>query len=96
MYDAGENLKRLLPLIAIEIFVWVALIVVLVVITKVAFELSLGNATLGQRIATQTARLVISSAAVLVWLISWKKVTERHFWRTIGRSSSATEECAGV
>jgi hypothetical protein len=79
-------LKRLLPLIAIEIFVWAALIVCVVVITKVAFELNLGNATLAERIATQTARLVISSAAILIWLVSWKKITERYFWRTIRRS----------
>lgn len=90
MDDGGKDLKRLLPLAAIEIFVWAALIVCVVVISKVAFGISLGSATLAERIATQTVRLVLSAAAVLLWLVSWKKITERYFWRTITRSSEAT------
>ena len=82
-------MKRLLPLAAIEIFVWAALIVCVIVIARFAFGISLG-ATLGERIATQIVRLVISSAVVLLWLVSWKKITERYFWRTIGRSSKTT------
>jgi hypothetical protein len=84
LHDASENLKRLLFLIAIEIFVWVALIACVVVISKVAFEITLGTTTLPERIATQSVRLAISVAAVLLWLVSWKKLTERYFWRTIG------------
>ncbi|MGD0424605.1 MAG: hypothetical protein ABSA92_14285 [Candidatus Bathyarchaeia archaeon] len=81
-------MKHLLPLAAIEIFVWAALIMCIVIIGRVAFEISLGTATLVERIATQTVRLVISSAAVLLWLVSWKKITERYFWRAIGRSKT--------
>jgi len=83
-------LKRILPLAAIEIFVWAALIVCIVVISKVAFEISLGSATLVERIATQTIRLGVSTTAVLLWLVSWKKITEQYFWKAIGRSSKAT------
>jgi len=83
-------MKPLLPLAAIEIFVWVALIVCITVIGRAVFEITLG-ATLAERIATQTIRLVISSATVLLWLVSWKKITERYFWRAIrGRSSNTT------
>jgi len=82
-------LKRLLPLAAIEIFVWVALVLCVIVIARIAFGISLG-ATLGERIATQIVRLLISSASVLLWLVSWKKITERYFWRAIGRSSETT------
>ena len=67
---------------AIEIFVWAALIVCVIVIARIAFGISLGS-TLGERIATQIVRLVISSAVVLLWLVSWKKITARYFWRTI-------------
>jgi len=83
-------MKRILPLAAIEIFVWIALILCIVIIGRFAFEISLGSATLMERIATQTVRLAISCAAVLLWLVSWKKVTERYFWRTIGRPSETT------
>ena len=83
MDDAGKILRRLLPLAAIEVFVWVALIACIVVIGRVAFEISFGSATLGERIATQIVRLGISCAAVLLWLVSWKKITARYFWRTI-------------
>ncbi|HUO41925.1 MAG TPA: hypothetical protein VMU35_03040 [Methylomirabilota bacterium] len=82
-------MKRLLPLAAIEIFVWAAMIVCVMVIGRLVFEISLG-ASLAERIATQTIRLVISSAAVLLWLVSWKKITERYFWRAIRRSSNTT------
>jgi phosphoglycerol transferase MdoB-like AlkP superfamily enzyme len=83
-------LKRILPLAAIMIFVWVALIVCVLVIGRIAFEISFGSATLGERIATQIIRLVMSCAAVLLWLVSWKKITVRYFWRAIGRSSRTT------
>jgi len=83
-------LKRILPLAAIEIFVWAALILCIVIIGRIVFEISFGTATLSERIATQIIRLGISSAAVLVWLVSWKKITERYFWRAIGRSSKTT------
>ena len=73
----------------IEIFVWTALIVCILVISKVAFGINLGGATLVERIATQTARLVVSVAAVLLWLVSWKKITELYFWRAIERLSKA-------
>lgn len=83
-------MKRILPLAAIEIFVWAALVLCILIIGRFAFEISLGSATLVERIATQTVRLVISGAAVLLWLVSWKKITDRYFWRTIGRSSETT------
>ena len=90
MDDGDKNLNRILPLAAIEIFVWAALIVCVLVVGRIAFEISLGSATLGERIATQIVRLVISSTAVLLWLVSWKRITQRYFWRAIGRSSRAT------
>jgi len=77
---------KLLPLAAIEIFVWAALIACIVVVSKVAFGISVGNATLLERVSTQVIRLGVSTAAVLLWLVSWKKITQRYFWRTIRRS----------
>jgi uncharacterized membrane protein (DUF485 family) len=83
-------LRRILPLVAIEIFVWTALIVCVVVVGRIVFEISFGSATLGERIATQIVRLGISCTAVLLWLVSWKEMTARYFWRAIGRSSKTT------
>lgn len=82
-------MKRLVPLAAIEIFVWAALIMCVMIIGRLVFEISLG-ATLAERIVTQIIRLVISASAVLLWLVSWKKITERYFWRAIRRSSNTT------
>jgi len=79
---------KLLPLAAIEIFVWAALIVCIVVVSKVAFGISVGNATLLEKITTQIIRFGVSTAAVLLWLVSWKKITQRYFWRAIRRSSA--------
>ena len=90
MDDGDKNLKRVLPLAAIEVFVWAALIVCVVLIGRLVFEINLGSATLSERIATQIVRLAISCAAVLLWLVSWKKITGRYFWRAINRSSKTT------
>ena len=81
---------KLLPLAAIEIFVWAALIVCIVVVSKVAFGISVGNVTLFEKIATQIIRLGVSTGAVLIWLVSWKKITQRYFWRAVRRSLKAT------
>jgi hypothetical protein len=78
-------LKRLLPLAAIEIFVWAMLLLCTLLISRVAFEISMGTGSLIDRIATQTARVVISGVIILVWLLVWKRITDLYFWRTIAR-----------
>lgn len=82
-------MKRLLPLAAIETFVWIALLVCVMLIGRIIFEISVGP-TLVERILTQFIRLGISVGAILIWFVSWKKITERYFWRTIRRSSNST------
>ncbi len=48
LHDGGKNLKRILPLAAIEIFVWAALILCIVIIGRIVFEISFGTATLSR------------------------------------------------
>jgi len=77
--------KRLLPLAAIEIFVWLFLLGSTYVISKGAFAISFGTATLVESIATQTARVAASGGVVIIWLLGWKKVTDWYQVRTLSR-----------
>jgi len=54
-------------------------------ISRVVFEISLGSDTLIDRIATQVVRITVSGTIILLWLITWKKITDRYFWRAIRR-----------
>jgi len=78
-------MKRILPLAAIEVFVWFALLAVTFLISKVAIEIGFGTATLAARIATQTVRLLVSGALVLGWLLAWKKVADLYLSRMLSR-----------
>lgn len=81
-------MKRLLPLAAIEIFVWLFLLGSTYVISKGAFAISFGTATLVESVATQTARVVASGCVVLVWLLGWKKVTDWYLVKTLSRKQA--------
>jgi len=76
-------LKRLLPLAAIEVFVWLILLLCTLLISKLAFSINLGNATIVQRVATQVARNMLSGVIVIMWLVIWKKLTDFYLWRTL-------------
>lgn len=78
-------MKRLLPLAAVEIFVWVILLVSTLLISRVVFSINLGTETLISRIATESLRVLVSGAIILIWLLVWKKISEAYFWRTIAR-----------
>jgi hypothetical protein len=78
-------LRRLLPLAAIVVFVWTMLLLCMLIISRVAFEFSIGTETLLGRIVTQTVRVVVSGSIILAWLFVWKKITDLYFWRAIGR-----------
>lgn len=78
-------MRRLLPLAAIEVFVWLVLLLSTLVISKVAFTINFGNTSITQRIATQTTRVLVSGVIVLIWLLIWKKLTDFYFWRTVAR-----------
>jgi hypothetical protein len=75
--------KRLLPLAAIELLVWGLLLLVMLLISRVAFEINIGAGSLFDRIATQVVRVFVSAIIVLVWLFAWKKITDTYFWRTM-------------
>jgi len=75
--------KRILPLAAIEVFVWFVLLLITFVISKEAIEISFGTATLVERIATQTVRLLVSATLILVWLLAWKKVADLYLSRML-------------
>jgi len=81
-------MKRLLPLAAIEIFVWLFLLGSTYVISKGAFAINFGTTTLLESVATQTARVVASGGVVLVWLLGWKKVTDWYLVRTLSRKQA--------
>jgi hypothetical protein len=82
-------MKRLIPLAAIEIFVWLFLLGSTYVISKGAFAINFGTATLLESVATQTARVVASGGVVLVWLLGWKKVTDWYLVRTLSSKRSS-------
>ena len=78
-------MRHLIPLAAIEVFVWLILLLSTFLISKFVFSINFGNVTLVQRVATETARVVASGAIILIWLLVWKRVTDSYFWRTIAR-----------
>ncbi|MGA2789271.1 MAG: hypothetical protein ABSF00_00710 [Candidatus Bathyarchaeia archaeon] len=78
-------MKRILPLAAIEVFVWLILLLCTLLVSKFAFSINLGNATILQRIATQVARNSLAGVIVVIWLLVWKKVTDSYLWRALGR-----------
>ena len=78
-------MRRLLPLAAIEVFVWLVLLLSTLLISKVAFAINFGNASITQRIATEATRVLISGIIILIWLLIWKKLTDFYFWRTVAR-----------
>ena len=78
-------MKRILPLVAIEISVWLMLLAITFAISKIAFAIDFGTATLVDRIATQTARLSLSAALIVVWLVAWKRVADYYLARTLSR-----------
>jgi len=75
--------NRILPLAAIEVFVWLILLGMTFTISVGVFEISFGTATLIERVATQVARASVSAALVLVWLILWKWIADRYLSRTL-------------
>ncbi len=78
-------MKRLVPLAAIEVFVWLFLLGSTFIISKGAFAISFGTATLAESVATQTARVAASASVVLMWLLGWKKMTDSYLTRTLSR-----------
>jgi hypothetical protein len=81
-------MRRILSLAAIEVFVWFVLLVITFLVSKGAIEISFGTATLIERIATQTARLLVSAVLILVWLLAWKKVADLYLSKMLSRHSA--------
>jgi hypothetical protein len=71
-----------------EVFVWFVLLAVTFLISKVAIEITFGNASLAARVATQTVRLLASGALILIWLLSWKKVADLYLSKMLSRHSA--------
>jgi hypothetical protein len=82
--------STILPLAAVEIFVWGVLLISAFLISQVAFQINIGTSTLADRVLTQVVRNGVSAAIVLVWLLIWKRATDNYFWRTISRRRSST------
>jgi hypothetical protein len=68
-----------------EVFVWLILLAVVFVISKGAFAINFGTATLLARIATQTARVSVSAMLVLLWLLIWKKTADYYLSKMLSR-----------
>ena len=77
-------MRHFLPLVTIEVFVWLILLLCTFLIAKIAFSISLGTATIMERIATQVARNFLAGAIALIWLLVWKKITDAYLWRALG------------
>jgi hypothetical protein len=78
-------LKRLLSLVAIEVFVWGTMLLSMLLISRVAFGIVIGTGDLAGRVTTQIARVLVSGTIVLVWLFAWKRITDLYFWRAVRR-----------
>ena len=78
-------MKRLLPLAAIEIFVWLILLVITLVISKRAVSINFGTGTIIQRVVTEVSRVLASGVLVLIWLVSWKKVADIYLRKELTR-----------
>lgn len=78
-------MKRLGPLIAIEVFVWLVLMLSAFFISRVAFSINMGSATALERVATQVARNSLAGLTIIFWLLVWKKVTDLYLRRTLSR-----------
>jgi hypothetical protein len=72
-----------------EVFVWLILLAIVFVISRGVFAINFGTATLIARVATQTARVSVSAALVLAWLLTWKKIADYYLSRMLSRQSSA-------
>jgi glucan phosphoethanolaminetransferase (alkaline phosphatase superfamily) len=81
-------LKRLFPLAAIEIFVWLILLVIILIISKVAFLINFGTGTTIQLIVTEVSRVLASGVLVLIWLMSWKKVADIYLRKELSREKT--------
>lgn len=81
-------MKRLLTLMAIEIFVWATMLLSMLLISRVAFGISVGSGSLAARTTTQVARVLVSGTIVLIWLLVWKRITDLCFWRAIRRGKT--------
>jgi len=81
--------KRLIPLAAMEVFVWLILLAVVFVISKGAFAINFGTSTLIERVATQVARVSSSGVLVLLWLFAWKKIADYYLSRTLSRHGAS-------
>jgi len=81
-------MKRIIHLAEIEVFVWAVLLAITFVISNGAFAISFGTATLVERIATQVARVSVSAALVLLWLLIWKRVADDYLSRTLSRKQT--------
>ena len=83
-------MKNLLPLAAIEVFVWLVLLLSTLLISKIAFAIDFGNLDMAHRVATDVARVFASGLIVLIWLLVWKKLTDFYFWRTVQRRRASS------
>lgn len=78
-------MRRFVSLAAIEVFVWLILLLCTFLISKVVFAISLGVDTVVQRIATAVFRMLMAGLIVVFWLVLWKRLTDFYFWRTVTR-----------
>jgi hypothetical protein len=82
-------MKRILPLAAIEVFVWLILLAIVFVISEDVLTINFGTATLVARVATQTVRVSVSAALVLLWLLTWKKIADYYLSRMLSRQRTS-------
>lgn len=73
-------MRRLLPLAAIEVFVWSILLLSTLIIAKITFAITIGTPLL-----TEISRNALSGVVIVVWLLVWKKVTDFYLQRTLSR-----------
>lgn len=81
-------MRRLLPIASIEIFVWLILLVITLVISKRAASINFGTRTIVQLIVTEVIRLLASGVLILIWLVSWKKLADIYLRKELSRQTA--------
>lgn len=77
-------MRRLFPLIALEVFVWLGLLLCMFLISKVVYHIGFGPSAMAERMAT-IIRDAVSAVIALAWLFAWKEVTTLYLWRALNR-----------
>lgn len=74
-------IRRILDFVYILLFVWVCMIIGFWIIDSFIVPLELQGIT--NNVLSASLKVVISGGLVFVWLLIWREMIKRMFWRTL-------------